>query len=515
MTNVNQEPQQHKQISRRTLLKAIGASVPWAVLAGCAGPRLPNKPQSSTTAPKNGDILKGTDGNSYMYQDGALLPIQGAPSNNVKKDGAERLIAQQRDIITSLQELGIKVDENLPKAVPRSYAEASDAVSADKNKPVGADHFVPILENDGKGGQIWRGWWMAEPPFPFKNDVKFDSSKGYHVDKNGNAMFDPTQIFETDWEKLPQDVRDNFASRLINLKVNKKGIALMARRGGITRGDLPKNAHNFTGTYGSQVDAIEQLTIIPVPENICLENIEKSAITKAYRMAAMEFRDNKEAREGKIIVKWFDPEKGWKIIRGKTIARLAVEGHDLTMLDRLIAGEPISSEDMAEKVGGKPEHWLWNPPSREWFYEAFPTLAGTKYQAGVGHIRNGKLLVGIKHADSRTTEVFDFNAGVVNMASSMKAPGNFPAVLFARAGMAVNDSRFNNHSWYTFRNGNVNLGKPGIEQATWMPLSPDLCPTGDEDQQLMARARTLAQEQGDRNVIAAYWDGSQYVGVNK
>lgn len=514
------------KISRRQFL-GVGVTSTVAALsvAGCNVLRRTFESPPPTPSIANGTIITGLNGEQYVLQDGMAYPIGtvAAPATITPTElpqnptpTAEAMRDNKKDIVSTLQGLNIKVDENLPLAVPRSYAEAAASVSADKNNPINADRFVPVIEHDEQGEQIWRGWWMAEPPFPFKQGIGFDSQNGYHIDAKGNPIFDPTHIFETNWEKLPSDVKDNFASLLVDLKIQKTGVALFARRGGITRNGLPKNTHNFTGTNGSEVDAIEQLTIIPVPEDICPEDVEKSAVTRAYRQAVMEFRDNKDAREGKLTVKWFDPEQQkWIVIKGGTVARLALEKHDLSILDRLSAGEPISPDNMVEKVGGKPEQWLWNPTSGEWFYEAFPLLPDTKYVSGVGHVRNKRLLVGVKHADINTTEIFDFKNGPVNMASSMKASGQFPAVLFMRAGQAVQDNRFKNHSWYTFGNGEVLLGTPGIEQATWMPLNPNQCPTGDEDQQLMARAQTLAQDQPDKKVTALYWDGSQFNQVNK
>jgi hypothetical protein len=193
------------------------------------------------------------------------------------------------------------------------------------------------------------------------------------------------------------------------------------------------------------------------------------------------------------------------------IAKLAQEKYDLSVLDKLPAGYPISGIDVANRIGGNDKYWVWNPKTGEWHFEAFPFLPGVDYVRGVGHISGGRILVGAEQTDIRTTKIFDFNQQPVDMASSMKAPGSLPAILFVRAGDAA-PAPAKNVSWYTWGLGNVvPANGPSIEQATLMGTDFDGCPVAQMPQILLERARKLAIDQGNPQVTAYWWNEGRFV----
>jgi len=339
------------------------------------------------------------------------------------------------------------------------------------------------------------------------------------MDQNGNPIFVPQQIFETNGEKLPDLVKNDFSARLVDLKINNSGIALFARRGGATRDDLPQNTHYFAGTEGVEISAIEQLTLIPVPENLCPEDIGKSALTRAYRQAALEFRDDPDARNGIVSVGWFNPEIGNFVkMDGRMIVELVRQGANLSVLERLTPGYPVSPVEMAQTIGGREDKWVFEPNTGEWFYEAFNYKSDVTYKEGVGPINNqGNLLYGIVQTDSRTSQVFDFSKLDTSALSQvMTAPHEvMQADLFARAGgYSVNpDTR--NHSWYTWDSGDISLAEGAIEQARLEMVNVGSCPISDLQTVLEARVERLAKDQPDQNITALYWNGRTFVIVSK
>lgn len=408
----------------------------------------------------------------------------------------------------AFQEMGIKTDlERLHPNWPKTHEEAAALLSADSYQ-IKPEQLVRIVEPDG----VWRGWWMGET-FPLKAGVSYNPNRGCHVDINGRPVFDPLAIFDTTTKApKPED--------LANLRVNADFIAVFGRRGGVTRDGLPQHTHYFTGKKGTEISAIEQLSIIPVPEEVCVDWDLRSDMA-AWRQAVKEFRDNPHARDGFVEngkrrfvnVVWFNAATTqWQQLDGRLIAELTRQHYDLSVIDRLPAGWPISIEEVAKTIGGSPEHWVFEPSTGEWFYEAWPTKPGVRFVEGVGYFSSdGRLLVGAKQADAATTEIFDFNQPPVNMTNQMKGPRYLPAVLFVRVGRMTNNPNLRDHSWYTWGDGDVRVSKDVIEQATLMPTGNVCIPTSISSEEQLERARLLAIQQPDQNVTALYWNGNAFV----
>lgn len=492
-----------------------------------------NHPSSSATTPKDAifsrrDFLKW-GGLSLI---GALLacrsgvpqaPTVGIPTGT-NAPSSDILSTVAPDILRPTTLLEVFKSQNIAVELPNSnwpvsYQEVADALRNENEKPVlAADKVTAIIETNRDGSKVWRGWYMAEPPFPLKEGVSFDPN-GYHVDRNGNPIFDPQQIFETNWEKLPTADKDNFSVNLVDLKINNPAIALFARRGGVTRDGLPPNTHYFAGTEGVEVAAVEQLSLIPVPENLCPEDIQKSALTRAYRQAALELRDNPDARNGNIGVEWFNPEKGQFVkMDGRMIAELFRQGVNLSVLERLTPGYPVSPEEMAIIIGGQADKWVFEPNTGEWFFEAFKYKPGITYKEGVGPVDSqGNLLYGIVQTDSRTSQVFNFSSlDTPALSEYMLSPSEvMQADLFARAGGHSANPKIYNHSWYTWGNGDVILSEKAIEQGRLEMVNVGSCPISDLPTILESRVKRLAEDQPDKNVTALYWDGSAFVTVSK
>jgi len=480
---------------REKFLKGISISF-LALLAAC-GPRTTPEPTSASTP-----------------------TIQPSKTDETVQN-------ESLDLLSRFDKMGIRVELPNPNW-PTSYQEVTKVLKGSGDHNLTADKITAIVETDRDGKRVWRGWYIAEPPFPLKDGVTYDEIQGYHIRTSDNQpVFDPLEIFATDWEGLPTEVKDNFANLLVDVKLNRPGIGLFARIGGIARQDAsPANTHHFLGSEGVEVKGVEQLSLIPVQENLCVSDPEESAVTRSFRQAALEFRDNKQTWETidgkrnqeKITVKWFDPETSqFKILDGRLISELTQRGYNLDILDKLPANTPLSTEEMTRQIGGQSQNWVVNPATWEWFYEAFKFKSGVQYVEGIGHFdSNDRLLVGVEQTSSATSEVFDFSRlDTAALASFMKAPGKIQAVLFARAGMAPNDSDLNNHSWYTWGEGDVRLSKPAIEQAAFMIVNLGTCLVGDWRTALYNRAKLLAVEQPDPAVKAFYWDGDQFAEVQK
>ncbi|MFA6532437.1 MAG: hypothetical protein WCT22_00390 [Patescibacteria group bacterium] len=429
--------------------------------------------------------------------------------------------AESSNLIKIFESQNIKVELPNPNW-PTSYQEVANILKNDEGTPIlTADKVTAIIETEPDGSKVWRGWYMAEPPFPLKEGITY-SPEGYHVDTEGRPVFDPELIFETDWDKVPNEIKDNFSDRLVDLKINEPGIAVFARRGGATRDGLPQNTHYFAGTEGVTIPAIEQLSLIPVPENLCPEDIGKAALTRAYRQAAMEFRDNNDAKNGAVDVQWFNPEiENFVRMDGRMIARLALQGVELSVLERLTPGYPVSPEEVSINTGGKADKWVFEPKTGEWFYEAFDYQHGITYKEGVGPVdRQGNLLFGAIQTDSRTSQVFDFSfLDVASLAQFMYAPPlSMQADLFARVGGYPSDLSIQNRSFYTWDGGKENgsdivLPEPGIEQARLEIVGVDSCPVDTLPSMLRDRVQTLAEDQPGPNVEAWYWNGYTFVKV--
>lgn len=472
-------------ITRREFLSGIVGAGSLATLAGVAyglyqlfgGESAPQPTPTSTPQPQ------------------AVTPGAGEPTRTIATATPQ-----------ALQEMGIKTDlERLHPNWPKTHEEAAALLSADSHQ-IKPEQLVRIVEPGG----VWRGWWMGET-FPLKAGVSYNPNRGCHVDINGRPVFDPLAIFDTTKAPKPED--------LANLRVNADFIAVFGRRGGVTRDGLSQHTHYFTGKEGTEIKAIEQLSIIPVPEEVCVDWDLRSD-TAAWRQAVKEFRDNPHARDGFlengkrrfVNVVWFNAQTNqWQELDGRLIAELTRQRYDLSVIDRLPAGWPISPDEVAKTIGGKPEHWVFEPSTGEWFYEPWPTKAGVRFVPGVGYFSSdGRLLVGAKQADVATTQIFDFNQLPVNMTNQMKGPRYLPAVLFVRVGRMTNNPNLRDHSWYTWGDGDVRVSKDVIEQATLMPTGNVCIPTSISSEEQLERARLLAIQQPDPNVTALYWNGSAF-----
>lgn len=420
--------------------------------------------------------------------------------------------------ISYLESQNIKV--NLPREgspiTPEQTAEVLK--STNPANAIKAEQLTPIIETLPDGSRVWNGWVMGEPAFPMKSNVYYDANLHVHINKDTNQPeFDPQKIFKN-FDELTEEEKATFKNRLVDIKINQPGIAVYANKGGIVRdGDPEQNTKLFFGTPGSEAMGVEQISLIPVPSDLCVFDPELSGATRSFRQAAVEFRDNEDARTGKAAVKWFNPEiRQFQQLDGRMIAKLAEQGVDVSVLEKMPANTPLSPEDMSRRFGGLPEKWVVNPQTWEWFYEAFQYKDGVQYVEGVGAVdASGTVLVGAEQANSQTSRVFDFNRlDTAALVQNVDAPGTFQATLFARQG-TVGDPATNNHSWYTWGNGRISLSKPGIEQMTFMPHNPTWCAPADMPNELAARATILAAEQPDPNIIAQFWDGVEFVQIKK
>jgi hypothetical protein len=528
----NPERMIRRMISRRELLRGAVLTAAGLVTTACGAkptpervivtPKAANGPTTladGSTLLADGRIVR-PNGDIVML-DGTVIPAAGGTATSPLGDGnapgargaaeSQDLQIQNPDLVTSLAVLGIRVELPNPNW-PTSYEAVADVLrGSDASRAVTADKVVAVVETDLSGQRVWRGWYMGEV-FPLKPGISYDSTKGYHVDSTGQPVFDQQKIFDFSNPPSPNGLWD--------IRLNSGYAGVFGRRGGVTREGLPQHSHYFSGVQGSGVNAIEQFALIPVPADLCPENWQKAASTSAYRLAVASFRDNRDARDGftdggrhqYLNIFWMNPEtRSFESLPGRMIAKLAQEGYDLSIIDRLPAGYPISPES-ASQHRGLPKHWVFEPRTGEWFYDAFPLKPGVTYVPGVGHIdRDGKILVGAVQADGQQTRLFDFTKPPEDMASGMKAPGNIPAVLFVRAGGAATDVNARHHSWYTYGSGDVSLRGPSIEQATLMLVDSDGCPADQVVQLELDRARTLAQQQPDPLVTALFWNDSQFV----
>ena len=420
--------------------------------------------------------------------------------------------------IRYLEGLGITV--NLPRegwpVTPEQAAEVLE--STDPTHAIKAEQLTPIIETLPDGSKVWNGWMMGEPAFPMKDNITYDSRLHVHIDTNTNEPeFDPQKIFKSFNDLTPEEKAD-FKNRLVDIKINESGVAVFANKGGIVRdGDTENNTHFFLGTPDSEVKGLEQFTIIPVSDELCVYDPELSGATRSFRQAAVEFRDNKDAREGRATVKWFNPETNrFEKLDGRMIAQLSKQGTDVSVLEHMPANTPLSPEDMAKRFGGKAENWVVNTQTWEWFYEAFAFQPGVQYLEGVGAVdQYGTVLVGAEQANSATSKIFNFN--VIDssaLVTYVRAPKSYQATLFVRIGTKGNlDTR--NHSFYTWGHGDILLAMPSAEQMTFMPDNPGWCAPADVPDNLAARVKTLADEQPDSTVTAEYWNGSAFVEVLK
>ncbi len=417
-------------------------------------------------------------------------------------------VASLPDVVGRLEKAGVKVDiKDLNPSWPKSYTDAAKALASGNGRAVKPEQMVPVVEPDN----TWRGWWAGET-FPFKPGVRFDNDRGYHVDASGKPLFHPDLIFDFSKAPKPEDLAD------VRLSVHYAGV--FARRGGVTRDGLPQHTSYFAGIPGASVAGVEQFTLIPVPKELCPpENWTQGAVIRSYWMAVASFRDNKDAREGfpdggvrkYVQIQWFNPEKSqFEVLDGRLMARLAREGQDLSIIERLPAGWPIAPETVSRLIGGRPDAWVFAPKTGEWFGEFFDRLPGVSYIQGVGHVNGaGKLLVGAEQADGSKTKVFNFKAGPTGMAERLLAPGNLSGLLFARQG-DVGQVATRHQSYYTWGAGNVNFGVMAIEQATLMPLGETGCPVDEVREQKFTIMRDRALTQPDPKVTAFYWTGTEF-----
>lgn len=418
-------------------------------------------------------------------------------------------VTARPDVARILESQGYKVDlHDAHPDWPKTYGAAAQALTGNNGHPVSDFQMVPAIDDD----KVWRGWWNGEPGFKLKSGIRFDGVQGCHVDATGKPLFKLDAIF--DFSKAPKP------EELANVQLNVNFAGFFARRGGVTRDGQPQHASYFSGTPGSHVEGIEQLTLIPVYKDLCPGDWTQGAITRAYRMAVANFRDNKDARDGfednghKFLkIYWFNPESGqFQQLDGRLIAELAREKQDLSIIEKLPAGWPVAPETVSSRFGGRPDGWVWSPTTGEWFFEAFPLLSGVNYIQGTGHMNgSGLLLVGSEQADGSKTKVFNFKAQPIGMAENMYAPGIMSGLLFVRVGDAASNANVRHNSWYTSGNGNVMIGSPAIEQATAMPLGQTGCPASEVQQQKIDIMRQRAQEQPDPMVKAWYWDGGKFV----
>ncbi len=476
------------------------------------------KPQPTPTS-MLGDWLGGGTPTTEAQQPAVVLPTDAVQP--VKTDSAPTPTATETESESYthyLEGLGIKV--NIPReGWPVTPEQAAEALkSTDPTHAVKPEQLTPIIETQPDGTKVWNGWIMGEPAFPMKSNIFYDSNLHVHIDRNTNQPeFDPQKIFKSFDELTPAEKAD-FKNNLVDIKVDQDGIAVFARKGGIVRdGDTEKNTSFFFGTKGAEVEGVEQISLIPVPSELCVTDPELSGATRSFRQGAIEFRDNPDARDGKITVKWFNPEtKRFETLDGRLVAQLAKQKVDLSVLEQTPANTPLSPEDMSHRFGGKADKWVFEPKTGEWFYEAFSYKPGVHYVAGIGpEDQTGKVLFGAEQANSATSKVFDFGKlDTSALVENVDAPGSFQATLFARQG-TVGDPATNNHSWYTWGNGNISLNKPGIEQMTFMPNNPKWCSPADVPNELFARAKTLATEQPNPAITALFWDSVQFIQVVK
>lgn len=459
---------------------------------------------------------------------GGLPTIEASPTPTIISTPIETVTATPSNVdvdkVTAYLE-GLGIDINLPRADWAVTGEQLEAIlKAQSGKSIDASHLVRIVEVSPTGEKTWNGWWMGEPAFPMRSDIVYDPNLHVHIDKlTGQPEFDPTKIFLS-YDELSADQKKQFAEGttgtqgLINIEINQPGVALFARKGGeVLPGDTEKNTQFFFGTPGAKVEGVEQLTVIPVPQELCESDMDLSGATRSFRQAVTEFRDNPQVQNGTLKVKWFNPETNkFETLDGRMLTKFAEQKIDFSVLERMPANTPLSPEDMAKRWGGQAEKWVVNPQTWEWFYESYELQPGVHYVNGVGAIdANGKLLVGAEQANRDTSKLFDFDKLDIDaLVQNVKGTGSFQATLFARQG-TMGDNATKNHSWYTWDQGSISLNSPGIEQMTWMPHNPSWCAPSDMPNELAARAMTLANEQPDRAITALYWDGTQFIQVVK
>lgn len=425
----------------------------------------------------------------------------------------------QTEVINLLNSLGIEA--MIPRADwPTTPEEVVEALKIKDGKSIDAKHLVRIIDTDaGTGEKVWHGWWMGEPAFPLQDGINYDAQKHVHLDANGKPVFDPLEIFKS-YDQLTDEEKTDFNQQLVDVKINKDGIAVFARKGENIRDgqqESEKNTQFFFGTNGVEVKGVEQISLIPVEKEICALNVELSGATRSFRQAVVEFRDNLQVKDVPLAVKWFNPEtKMFEQLDGRMLTKLTEQGVDISVLEKMPANTPLSPEDMAKRYGGQAEKWVVNPQTWEWFYESFELQPGVHYVNGVGAVdASGMLLVGAEQANSATSKMFNFNRLDTDaLVQDVEGTGSFQATLFARQGTMGHTSTIN-HSWYTWGQGKITLAAPGIEQMTFMPHNPSWCSPNDIPNELAARARTLATEQPDDTITALYWNGSQFVTVVK
>lgn len=417
---------------------------------------------------------------------------------------------------------GLGIDVMMPRSDwPVNSEEVVKVLDAGTGNSIDAQHLVRIMDLDTKTNKlVWHGWWMGEPAFPLQNGIVYDSNLHVHIDtKTNQPIFDPTKIFKS-YDQLTDVEKANFNQNLVDVKINQDGIAVFARKGGSIRDGQPeseKNTQSFFGTKGSEVDGVEQISLIPVEQDLCVTDVELSGATRSFRQAVVEFRDNPQVQNGKLTVRWFNPETSkFENLDGRMLIKLAEQHIDISVLEKMPANTPLSPEDMAKRYGGQAEKWVVNPQTWEWFYESYELQPGVHYVNGVGAVdASGKLLVGAEQANSASSKMFDFNRLDTDaLVQDVEGTGSFQATLFARQG-TMGDASTKNHSWYTWGEGKITLATPGIEQMTFMPHNPNWCSPNDMPNELAARAKTLATEQPDAAITALYWDGSQFVTIVK
>ncbi len=421
------------------------------------------------------------------------------------------IAARGRDIESALGEVGVKVDlKDAHPNFPRTHETAAAAISGNAAHPVDAAHMYPAIDDD----KVFRGWWTYEA-FEFQDGVSFDDKKGIHVDASGRPLTVPDQIFNF---KRPLPV-EKFA----DIKLNVPFAGVWAARRGLTRDGQPPQTYYYTGTQGTGAQAVEQAMLIPAEKDLCPDDWNLSAVTRAYRMAVGAFRDDPAARDGFmdggqkrfIDVQWFNTiDRAWTSLDGRLVRRLAQERgqNNLPIIDKLVPNWPISPNDVTKRIGGLASKWFIDPETFEWFFEAFRLKV--KYEEGVGHVdANGKLLVGSGQTRS-DSQIFDFSTPE-SLASYMYGPGRLPAWGAVRTGGAPSKPENKNLTFMTYGNAKVIFDEPAIEQANITPLPPG-CPVGDVATQELAAAKKVATEKNTDPLIKVfYWDGSKFVFLPK
>ncbi len=423
------------------------------------------------------------------------------------------------EMLRTFESLGIEVDiKDLHKDWPIDQDGVVRVLRAGGSYNFDSTRIVPAVEKIEGGKKVWRGWWNAEPAFPLKAGVRFDASRGAHVDSSGKVLFDSGDIF--DFSKAP-DPKD-----LVDVRLNVEFAGVFARRGGVTREGRPQHTSYYSGEQGTVVNAVEQFTLIPVPEQLCEESWAKGAATRAYRMAVASFRDNKDAMEGfmdggqrKFVkIQYFDSREGLKKfveLDGRLIARSVKEkGKDaLAAIERLAAGWPISPNQVAAETGFPADKFVLEPKTFEWYGEAFVLRPNVRYVDGVGHELNGVLQVGAIQADGNTTKVFDFGRPE-KLAQLVKVPRGLPAGMYVHTGDASADSSDRQFSVYTWGKGDTMFRGPAVEQVTLMEFGETGCPVGEVRQQMFLIMKQRATDNHDpalRHILYRNVDDTDFI----